>query len=35
MGRACGKYGGEEKCIQDFAEEIGRNEITMQNNIRK
>jgi hypothetical protein len=35
MGRACDKYGGEEKCIQDFDGETGRKEITRKNNIRK
>jgi hypothetical protein len=35
MGRECGKYGGEEKWVQDFAEETGRKEVTRKNSIRK
>jgi len=30
MGRVCGTCGGEEKCIQEFAEETGMKDITMK-----
>jgi hypothetical protein len=35
MGRACSKYGGEENCIPDFAEETGRKEVTRKSNVGK